>query len=68
MGVYVAGREEYTTHHTCSNRYDFGYVPRLQRGIAAENLTACAGYESTRHVGANDVILLPDNVNRMMGL
>ena len=30
--------------------------------------SACEGYESTRHVGANNVILLPENVNRMMGL
>ena len=31
--------------------------------IAVENLTACEGYESTRHAGANNVILLPENVN-----
>ena len=36
--------------------------------IAAENLTACEGYEPTRHAGANNVILLQENVNRMMGL
>ena len=41
---------------------------RLQRVIAAENLTACEGYESTRHAGANNVILLQENVNRLMGL
>ena len=41
---------------------------RLQRVIAAENFTACSSYESTRHAGANNVILLPENVNQMMGL
>ena len=41
---------------------------RLQRMIVAENLTSSEGYESTRHAGANDVILLPENVNQMMGL
>ena len=41
---------------------------RLQRVIASENLTVYEGYESTRHTGSNDVILLPENVNRMMGL
>ena len=41
---------------------------RLQRVIAAENLTACEGYESTRHACANDVILLSETVNRMMDL
>ena len=32
--------------------------------IAAENLTACEGYESTRRAGANNVILLPENINQ----
>ena len=41
---------------------------RLQGVITADNLTACEGYVSTRHDGANDVILLLENVNRMMGL
>ena len=36
--------------------------------IAAENSTACEGHESTRRAGVNNVILLPVNVNRMMGL
>ena len=56
-----SGEGEYITHHTCS------YGIRL-RVIAAENSTACEGYESTRHAGANNVILLPENVNRIMGL
>ena len=41
---------------------------RLQRVIAAENSTACEDHESTRRAGANNVILLPENVNRIMGL
>ena len=41
---------------------------RLQRAIASENLKACEGYESTRHAGANNVIFLLENVNRMIGL
>ena len=60
-----SGEGEYITHHTCSNGNE---LDMLQRVIAAENLTACEGYESTRHVGANNVILLQENVNRMMGL
>ena len=41
---------------------------RLQCVIAAENLTTYKGYEPTRHAGANDIILLSKNVNRMMAL
>ena len=41
---------------------------RLQRVIAAENSTACEDHESTRCAGAKNVIPLPENVNRMMGL
>ena len=41
---------------------------RLQRVIAAENSTACEGHESSRRAGANNVILLSKNVNRMVGL
>ena len=41
---------------------------RLQCVIAAENSIAFEGHKSTRHTGANNVILLPENVNRMMGL
>ena len=41
---------------------------RLQRVIAAENSTACEDHESTRRTGTNNVILLPENVNRMMAL
>ena len=41
---------------------------RLRRVIAAENSTASEGYESIGHAGANNVIPLPENVNRMMGL
>ena len=37
-----------------------------QRVIASENLAAWEGYESTN--GANDVILLPENVNQIMVL
>ena len=36
--------------------------------IATENLIACEGYESTRHAGANDVILLSENINRILDL
>ena len=41
---------------------------RLQRVIAVENSTACEEHESTRCTGAKNVILLPENVNRLMGL
>ena len=41
---------------------------RLQRVIAVENSTACEEHESTRRAGAKNVILLPENVNRLMGL
>ena len=41
---------------------------RLQHVIAAENLTASEDHVSPRRAGANNVILLPENVNRMMGL
>ena len=40
---------------------------RLQRVIEAENSTACEGHKSTRCAGANNVILLLENVNRKMG-
>ena len=56
-----SGEGEYITHHTCSNGNELDMDP-------ADNLTACEGYESTRHAGANNVILLQVNVNRMMGL
>ena len=36
--------------------------------IAAENSTACEEHESTRRAGAKNVILLLENVNRLMGL
>ena len=36
--------------------------------IAAENSTACEDHESTKRAGAINVILLPENVNRMMDL
>ena len=39
---------------------------RLQRVIAAENSTACEEHKSTRRAGAKNVILLPENVNRLM--
>ena len=39
----------------------------LQRDCDRD-LTACEGYESTRQAGANDVILLSANLNRMMDL
>ena len=67
LWVFVAGRENISpiilaqTEKTC-------ICTLQQRMIAAGNLTACEGYESTMHAGANDVILLPENVNRMMGL
>ena len=41
---------------------------QLQCVIAAENSTAWEDHESTRPAGANNVILPPENVNRMMGL
>ena len=49
----VCSREgEYITHHTYSygNNLD---MYQLQHVIAAENSTACEGYKSTRHAGAN---------------
>ena len=67
LRVSVAGRENISPiilAHTVM----IWICTRLQRVIAAENSTACKGYESTRYACANDVILLPENANRMMGL
>ena len=66
LGI-CSGEGEYITHYICSNGNNWIYT-QLRHVIAAENLTACEGYESTRHAGANDIIFLPENVNRMMGL
>ena len=55
-----SGEGEYITHHTCSNGNELDMNPATT--------CDCEGYESTRHAGANNVILQPDNVNRMMGL
>ena len=66
LRVSVAGRENISPillAHTVT----IWICTRLQRAIAAENSTACEDHESTRRAGANNVILLPENVNRMMG-
>ena len=67
LRVSLAGRENISPIMLAQTEMTW-ICTRLQRVIAAENLTACEGYESTRHAGANDDILLPENVNRMMGL
>ena len=67
LWVSVAGRENISPIILAQTEMTW-ICTRLQRVIAAENLTACKGYESTRHTGTNDVILLTENVNRMMGL
>ena len=36
--------------------------------IVCENNSICEGHKSTKRAGANNIILLPENVNRMMGL
>ena len=67
LRVSVAGRENISSillAHTVT----IWICTRLQHVIAAENSTACEDHESTRRAGANNVILLPENVNRMMGL
>ena len=63
----VAGRENISPiilAHTVT----IWICTRLLRVIATENSTACEGYKSTRRASANNVIILPENVNRMMGL
>ena len=67
LRVSVAGRENISPTILALTVTNWIWT-RLQRVIAAENLTACEGYESTRHAGANNVILLQENVNRLMGL
>ena len=64
--VSVAGRENISLIILALTLTNWIWA-RLLRVIAAENLTAREGYESTRHAGANNVILLPENVNRMIG-
>ena len=64
--VSLAGRENISPiilAHTVT----IWICTRLQRVIAAENSTACEDHESTRRAGTNNVILLPENVNRLMG-
>ena len=67
LRVSVVGRENISPiilAHTVT----IWVCTRLQRVIATENSTACEDHESTRRADANNVILLPENVNRMMGL
>ena len=59
LGV-CSGEGEYITHDTCSNGNNLDVYP----GITCDY----EGYETTRYAGANVVILLLENVNRMMGL
>ena len=67
LRVSVVGRENISPTILALTVKNWKWT-RLQRVIAAENLTACEGYESIRHAGANNVILPLENVNRMMGL
>ena len=67
LWVSVAGRENISLI-ILAHSVTIWICTRLQRVIATENSTACEGHESTKRVGANNVILLPENVNRMMGL
>ena len=67
LRVSVAGRENISPimlAHTVT----IWIRTRLQCVIAVENSTACEGHESTKRAGANNVILLPENVSRTMGL
>ena len=67
LRVSVAGRENISPillAHTVM----IWICTRLQHVIAAENLTACEDHESTRRAGVKNIILLPENVNRMMRL
>ena len=59
------GEGEYITHHTWSYGNDLDMYPATtcDCGRKFNNLQG-----STRHAGANNVILLPGNVNRMMVL
>ena len=61
------GEGEYITHHNCSYGNDLDMYPATTCDCGRE-FKACEGHESTRHAGANNIILLPENVNRMMGL
>ena len=59
-----SGEGEYIIHLACSYGNDLDMYP----ATTAENSTACEEHESTRRAGAKNVILLPENVNRLMGL
>ena len=67
LRVSVAGRENISPTLLTLTVTNWIWT-RLQRVIAAGNLTASEGYESTRHAGANNIILQQENVNRMIGL
>ena len=67
LRVSVAGREIISPIILAQTEMNW-ICTRPRRVIAAENLTACVDYESKRDSDANDVILLPENINRMMGL
>ena len=66
-GCPVAGRENISPI-LLAPTVTIWICTRLQRVIAVENSTACEEHESTRRAGAKNVILLPENVNRLMGL
>ena len=65
LRVSVAGRENISPiilAHTVMI-----WICTQLRVIVVVNSTACEAYESTRHGDAHNVILLPENVNQMMG-
>ena len=61
LRVSVAGRENISPIILALTLMN--WIWTQLRVIAAENLTACSGYESTRHTGTNNVIFLPENAN-----
>ena len=67
LWVFVAVRENISPIILAQTEMTW-ICTRLQLVIVAKNLTAYEGYESTRHAGSNNEILLPENVNQMMSL
>ena len=62
-----SGEGEYITHLTCSYGNDLDMYPATTCDCGRK-FNSLRGHESTRRAGAKNVILLPENVNRLMGL
>ena len=62
-----SGEGEYITHLTCSYGNDLDMHPAITCDCGRK-FNSLRGSRITRRAGAKNVILLPENVNRMMGL